>query len=430
MLSLPALAPSLEDILPSMFSADDLEILIEVTEENNPINSTDTRFVDDVLAEFPLTGEDHQLLIRFVAHLEFSFQQNFRDNQLIRERFNFFTLADEFNGIDRRRLEQDKSPLLPALWVIFLRVLRKNLNHNSLFKYKELQDFVDAYEHVIPLESICNDERMRLFKTANWMNIFVGMVPAKKSKCLATTVIPKLLEGYSVKYILGSGQTRATKHRVIIFEHEGGHKPCKKPKRAIAKRSEANRANVSECTSLKRQLSSDSLELLLQSPRTVESSAENPFAGLSDLSDEGDKDIEDFKALHSTETLAKISQYIRHHEDWSAKQKWYWMRKTTQLPASSFSRESCLNMLSRLVEKRRISELTAVEEMMVFDETATQDLATKQDLTALDEFFYADDGLGRDDGWLNDFGEATGETTTISATPQKLTTALHASFAA
>ena len=50
-------------------------------------------------------------------------------------------------------------------------------------------------------------------------------MPPKKNKGLAIQVIPKLVEGYSAKYITGSGQTHATADRVHIYEIEGCVRP-------------------------------------------------------------------------------------------------------------------------------------------------------------------------------------------------------------
>ena len=57
------------------------------------------------------------------------------------------------------------------------------------------------------------------------MNIFFNYIPAKKNKGLILQVIPRLIEGWKVKYITGSGQTMATKDRVHIYETEGHVKP-------------------------------------------------------------------------------------------------------------------------------------------------------------------------------------------------------------
>lgn len=80
------------------------------------------------------------------------------------------------------------------------------------------------------------------------MNILFEYVPAKKNKGLILQVIlllficsllcieisrdfyclkvtPRLIEGWTVKYITGSGQTAATRDRVHIYETEGKVKP-------------------------------------------------------------------------------------------------------------------------------------------------------------------------------------------------------------
>eukprot|EP01035_Chromulina_nebulosa_P018498 gene18498-24215_t len=71
------------------------------------------------------------------------------------------------------------------------------------------------------------------------MSLLFKIIPARKNKGLVIQVIPKLVEGWDVKYITGSGQTKATAHRVRIFETEGEiqafHRGRPKVKKQISK---------------------------------------------------------------------------------------------------------------------------------------------------------------------------------------------------
>lgn len=177
-------------------------------------------FVSDVLAG--VDDEDKSNITRFALFLE-----EWVRNHGLNERYNIFQLLDTFGVYDLSTLNKEGS-CLQALWVIFLRIMRKNLDDDSIFKYKSMNEFLSAYRG--DFDKIDTSEQVKLFHTANWMTILFKMVPAKKNKGLSVHVIPKLVEGFSVKYITGSGQTKATSDRVRIFEHEGNVKPFQRGK--------------------------------------------------------------------------------------------------------------------------------------------------------------------------------------------------------
>lgn len=74
------------------------------------------------------------------------------------------------------------------------------------------------------------DQQLKLYASATLMNVYFNYVPARKNKGVILQVIPRLLEGWNVKYITGSGQTTATKDRVFIYETEGYVKPFRRSK--------------------------------------------------------------------------------------------------------------------------------------------------------------------------------------------------------
>ena len=117
--------------------------------------------------------------------------------------------------------------------VVFFRVMRKSIpipHHNRFhFKYATEQDFLREYNDCF---SECDStEVTNLFFTANWMSLLFATVDARGNKGLAMSVIPKVIEGFQVRYSTGGGQSAQTASRVRIYEHEGSVKPHERPTR-------------------------------------------------------------------------------------------------------------------------------------------------------------------------------------------------------
>ena len=92
-----------------------------------------------------------------------------------------------------------------------------------------MEAFLFAYQH--HFEQVDDVEKEKLFYVANWMAILFTMVESRGNKGLAMNVIPRLVEGFHVRYNTGGGQSLATSHRVHIYEVEGNVKPIHRPKR-------------------------------------------------------------------------------------------------------------------------------------------------------------------------------------------------------
>ena len=164
-------------------------------------------------------------------------------NQWIEERgissaYNFSAImqACKLYDVQHLKKEKDEFTVLVALWVVFLRAMKIHLGSNAKFKYESLSAFLHAYDGCF--DKVELKEQLKLFETANWMAILLPMLVAKKSKGLVLQVIPKMLEGFGVKYVTGSGQSKATSNRVRIFENEGNVQPCKKRKWSMNKLSD------------------------------------------------------------------------------------------------------------------------------------------------------------------------------------------------
>lgn len=121
-------------------------------------------------------------------------------------------------GLDISGLHKD-GIMLYALWLTMMNSLQKYITIEKDFKYPTSEAFQAAYPDRFQNES--DYEKRYLWLSANWMNILLRLVSARKNKGLFLYVVPKLVEGWDAKYVTGSGQTKATAARVHIFETEG-----------------------------------------------------------------------------------------------------------------------------------------------------------------------------------------------------------------
>lgn len=84
-------------------------------------------------------------------------------------------------------------------------------------KYKNIFEFLKIYEE---FREIRNEEQQKLFNYANWMDLLFYTMNANLNKGLALDIITRLCEGRDIKYNTGSGQTKPTKDRILIFYRE------------------------------------------------------------------------------------------------------------------------------------------------------------------------------------------------------------------
>jgi hypothetical protein len=69
---------------------------------------------------------------------------------------------------------------------------------------------------------------MKLLHVASWMHYMLKGIPATRNKGFYVMMVPKLLEGFDVKYTQGTGQSRFTTNRSDVFHHEAGAKTLKR----------------------------------------------------------------------------------------------------------------------------------------------------------------------------------------------------------
>jgi hypothetical protein len=106
--------------------------------------------------------------------------------------------------------------LVIAIWFEVFKHLE--LNNLAKMKYYDIAIFLEAYPEFIQHDE---EEVRKLMGLANWVNIMTQFIPAKANKGLMIGVIPKYIEGYTIRYVTGSGQKKSTQDRVHVYEVEG-----------------------------------------------------------------------------------------------------------------------------------------------------------------------------------------------------------------
>ena len=123
------------------------------------------------------------------------------------------------------------SPLCASLWFIYFSHFTMHLlkEEGHQLKYDCLESFQDAYHQRFLNPMYYTDKEQRfLYLMAVLSGIVFKFIPPKGTKQLIMKVLPALIEGWDAKYVCGSGQSRATADRVLIYETEGAVKPLKR----------------------------------------------------------------------------------------------------------------------------------------------------------------------------------------------------------
>merc|ERR1711871_1238659 len=166
----------------------------------------------------------------FDAFLEVCRSRRNEDNQ--DEAPNPYALANKCD-ISLAKLSKCSS-LCAALWTAYFSFFAKDLvlGMGNKLKYDSLETFLNAYEpHFVDPMHYGEKEQISLCHMANLCSVVLKFMSAKGSKQLFMKLAPRLLEGWDVKYICGSGQSRATADRVLIYEKEGAVEPLRRAPR-------------------------------------------------------------------------------------------------------------------------------------------------------------------------------------------------------
>mmetsp|Transcript_398 Transcript_398/g.436 ORF Transcript_398/g.436 Transcript_398/m.436 type:complete len:374 (-) Transcript_398:234-1355(-) len=188
-----------------------------------------SEMLSSILSDSVFTPSEREWLVKFNEEVTKRIQMHG-----VNFGITMFSLADAI-GLDLTAVHKE-GPFMFALWVILLSHFQIYLKLEDM-KFPVLDQFLQAYEGRFTNET--ESEIYKLWQVANWMNILFKMISARKNKGLAMQVVPKLIEGWDVKYVTGSGQTRFTANRVHIFEVEGNVKANHRSKSKSGKRGRA-----------------------------------------------------------------------------------------------------------------------------------------------------------------------------------------------
>lgn len=132
-------------------------------------------------------------------------------------------------AIFRESLQRkEKRSVNPYYFYVILASIKELGIYDRISKYTEYNDFCATYRPVVDCESVSPIEKQELMEIANWMNIANMIIEPKWNKIIMLRAITKLVEGPSVLYITGTGQTPATSRRVKIYESECNIVPLKR----------------------------------------------------------------------------------------------------------------------------------------------------------------------------------------------------------
>ena len=101
-----------------------------------------------------------------------------------------------------------------SMEMLFLHILRQFVP----FKYTSVKDFCAAYPEMSDRDE---DELNRLWHCANWFDVSLLTLRPQNNKSHLMSLVPRLAEGSSARYVTGSGESRSTSDRVSIFRQEG-----------------------------------------------------------------------------------------------------------------------------------------------------------------------------------------------------------------
>lgn len=170
--------------------------------------------LSSILNDPALTSHEKDWILKFREEADKRFSAHGPDLSI-----TMFSIVDAI-GLDLTTVAKE-GPFMFALWLMLLSYYHDVMTVSQM-KYPTFDEFRTTYVGWFDQENL--EELDHLWHVANWMNFLFKMITARKNKGLAMQVVPKLVEGWEVKYVTGSGQTKHTANRVHIFEFEGNVK--------------------------------------------------------------------------------------------------------------------------------------------------------------------------------------------------------------
>ena len=170
------------------------------------------------------------ILEKSIHELEDAVVNYDKDNSTTKEKKQI-TLAKEIaikNGfIEMRSIKvEDERLLMFEIVVIILLSLHPE---KCKFKYEDNYSLLAKYPEFQSIDKNVELDKLRAF--ANYMNFALHFITAKYNRQHVFNIVTKITDGKDVKYITGSGKTKSTADRVLIYNREGGIVPKPRPVR-------------------------------------------------------------------------------------------------------------------------------------------------------------------------------------------------------
>jgi hypothetical protein len=124
-----------------------------------------------------------------------------------------------YNDIYFAKRTDEKRLMFEMALIVIYYLTKKYFNR----PYADMSAFLSAYPELSQSWGISDGERVKLFHFANFMRCSQRLLPVvNRKRAHLMDLVTRLTEGYTVKYITGSGQTRSTSLRVLCYERECG----------------------------------------------------------------------------------------------------------------------------------------------------------------------------------------------------------------
>ena len=170
------------------------------------------------------------ILEKSIHELEDAVVNYDKDNSTTKEKKQIMLAKDIAikNGfIEMRSIKvEDERLLMFEVVVIILLSLHPE---KCKFKYEDNHSLLAKYPEFQSIDKNVELDKLRAF--ANYMNFALHFITAKYNRQHVFNIVTKITDGKDVKYITGSGKTKSTADRVLIYNREGGIVPKPRPVR-------------------------------------------------------------------------------------------------------------------------------------------------------------------------------------------------------
>lgn len=164
-----------------------------------------------------------------------------------------------FKEMKSIRVEDERLLMLEVAVIILLSLHPEKCT----LKYVDNTALLLTYPEFQSIDGSVELDKLRSF--ANYMNFAFYFITPNYNRQHVFNIVTKITDGCGVKYITGSGKTKSTSDRVLIYNREGKIVPKPRPIRSKTKET----ANISNTTDNKRNVTVHKHKLEAAAPQTI-----------------------------------------------------------------------------------------------------------------------------------------------------------------